>query len=103
MPFLVYSIVMLAVVPFGAKLIPSKPLEDKKSTVSEEKNSDERNFGIEDLEEGETTTNDDDNVFEAGNQPKKRINPFKLVWSLLKNKVCYKIIINMFRIFNDLN
>ena len=90
LPFLVYSIVMLSVVPFGAKLIPNKPLEDKPSNKSDDKNSDEDNMSVGDIENGKAreSTADEDNPFEqASAKTKTSINPFKLVWSLLRNKV----------------
>lgn len=89
MPFLVYSVVMLLCVPFVAKFIPSKPLEDKDFLNKGEKASDDL--------EGQTSKNESE-MKDGEIMPKeetsaqnvtvrRRINPFKLVWRLLKNKV----------------
>lgn len=89
LPFLVYSIIMLLLVPFGAKLIPSKPLEEKGNSKHSDKSSDE------DLEIGEGS----EHIYDKGVTVaeiktenvhatiKRKINPFKLVWTLLSNKV----------------
>jgi hypothetical protein len=89
LPFIVYSGFMLLVVPFAARLIPSKPLEDKNESGFSDKNSDEDAESAEDLEDHHTTSNisvdkKDETVQDSN---KKKVIPLFLVWKLLVNPV----------------
>lgn len=89
LPFIVYSSVMLLAVPFTAKLIPSKPLEDKSEGKYSDKSSDE---DVEIGENGKPISTGTENLSGSATSatlPKIRakINPFKLIWQLLTNKV----------------
>jgi hypothetical protein len=96
LPFVVYSAVMLLWVPFVAKYIPSKPLEDKDFMIQPKKWSDQdievcTSDMISTDEDSQSSLNDETQIDET-DVPKKQINPFKLVWELCKNKVkhlCY--------------
>lgn len=89
LPFVVYSSVMLLAVPFTAKLIPSKPLEDRGDAKYSDKSSDE------DIEIGEedkqhVSTGEDLSTSRTSGSAqhiRRKLNPFKLVWKLLTNKV----------------
>ena len=94
LPFLVYSTIMLLCVPFVAKFIPSKPLEDKDFLNNGEKASDD-DVEMQNSKNQTEMKNGEQEPKEASSTPtvtvRRRINPFKLVWRLLKNKVrpCY--------------
>ena len=80
---------MLLVVPFAARLIPSKPLEDKSESAFSDKNSDEDAESTDDLEEHHTIANIsiDKKDETVQNSNKKRVIPLLLVWKLLVNPV----------------
>lgn len=90
LPFLVYSVIMLLCIPFVARVIPAKPMEDTEPVHKSEKNSDE------DIELGESKNTSgmkslgmkSETVGNFKISKSKRINPFKLIWRLLSNKVC---------------
>lgn len=85
MPFVVYGSVMLLVIPFAAKFIPSRPLEERDIAKYSDKSSDE------DIDIGDDTKDypNIDSSLEEGKpvqitlNTRRRINPFKLVWALL--------------------
>lgn len=92
LPFLTYSVVMLLCVPFVAKFIPSKPLEDKDFLNNADKASDEDLEGQNsknqsDMKDGEIMPKEETSAQTV--TVRRRINPFKLVWRLLKNKVSH--------------
>lgn len=80
---------MLLVAPFGARLIPSKPLEYNTSNKFNDKNSDEDlELGDEHLQyPNNSDTNVTNETVTTSSQDKVKLNPFKLVWLLLMNKV----------------
>lgn len=95
LPFLVYSGVMLLAVPFTAKLIPSRPLEDKGDGKYSDKSSDE-DIEIGEDEKNNASTGEDFSEGQTSGSArivKRKINPFKLVWHLLSNKVILKCLI----------
>lgn len=76
---------MLLITPFAARLIPSRPLEDRDDSAYSDKGSDE-DIDIDDetldypniessLEDGKPS--------QVTLNSRRRINPFKLVWALL--------------------
>jgi hypothetical protein len=88
LPFLCYAVFMLAITPFAARLIPSKPAMAKTMVEQTEKNcEDDVEIKIAD----ETVTDQVKAVAMTTGQPKpikkKGINPFKIVYRLMKNKV----------------
>lgn len=89
LPFLVYSSFMLLVVPFAAKLIPSKPMKDQSESGYSDKNSDEDAESTEDLEDHHTTENIsvDKKVETVPKTKQKKVIPLLLVWKLLVNPV----------------
>lgn len=89
LPFIVYSGFMLLVVPFAARLIPSKPLNDGSGSGFSDKNSDEDAESTEDLEDHHTNANvsiDKKDETVPKSKP-KRVIPLLLVWKLLFNPV----------------
>mmetsp|Transcript_1262 Transcript_1262/g.1409 ORF Transcript_1262/g.1409 Transcript_1262/m.1409 type:complete len:393 (-) Transcript_1262:53-1231(-) len=96
LPFLVYSILMLACSLYVLQFIPNKVLDEADSLPHSEKSSDE------DIEIGEAKNSssaqndemhDQDTVTKPTIIKRKNINPFKLVWRLLKNKIILKCLI----------
>ena len=90
LPFLLYSIIMLLCIPFVAKFIPSKPMEEMEIMKQGEKNSDE------DIEIGEIKNSSSGKKAELDSHEtvtkpttikRRKINPFKYIWRLLSNKV----------------
>eukprot|EP00344_Euplotes_crassus_P005699 CAMPEP_0196995348 /NCGR_PEP_ID=MMETSP1380-20130617/1481_1 /TAXON_ID=5936 /ORGANISM="Euplotes crassus, Strain CT5" /LENGTH=246 /DNA_ID=CAMNT_0042411001 /DNA_START=9 /DNA_END=746 /DNA_ORIENTATION=+ len=81
LPFLVYSVIMLLCIPFVARIIPAKPMEQESNTKNE------RNIDG-DIELGESNHSSGIQTLgmksETGSKFKivnnSRINPFKLVW-----------------------
>lgn len=103
LPFLVYGSVMLLVTPFAARLIPSRPLDDSAAAKYWEKSSDEEtDFG----DDTKDYSNNDISL-EEGNTVKptvnkrKRINPFKLIWALLCNKVSFSLLLSKIGCLNQ--
>ena len=81
LPFVVYSAVMLLCVPFVAKYIPMRPLEDKEFILKNGKCSEE------DTPKEPTDIEQYDISVTPAIKHKRIINPFKLVWKLIKNRV----------------
>lgn len=83
LPFVVYSAVMLLCVPFVAKYIPMRPLEDKEFILKNGKCSeDDTHKDPSDIEHHDVSATP---IIKT----KRIINPFKLVWKLIKNKVSH--------------
>jgi len=89
LPFLVYSIFMLVLVPFGAKLIPDKPAAVKATNNNTNKIcDDDLEIKIEGYDEHNKANVKNDSHIQNSNSTKhRRINPFKIVYRLFKNKV----------------
>jgi len=83
-PFIVYSCIMLLCIPFVARYIPASPIKDLENSNLSEKGSDE------DIEIGEKkrpSFGEEETVTNPITYKKRKINPFKLIWRLLSNKV----------------
>lgn len=99
LPFVVYSSVMLLCVPFVARYIPVNPLEDKDFILQTEKCSDD-DIEMSKKDQNITDKNNNGNENAEAQAPptiktKRKINPFKLVWRLFKNKVRFEYSIRL--------
>jgi len=95
MPFLVYSALMLMLAPFGAKLIPSKPADHKPVNNDETKMNNEDRSLRSDLEQERSSIVIYTPEFQLNANwsiRKRSMNPFKIVYQLLKNQVGFIII-----------
>jgi MFS family permease len=94
LPFLVYSIVMLCVVPFGARLIPSKPaVSESMTNQTDNPNADDIEIQVGKDGDSAKVTASSTEIAAGTSHKVKNINPFKIVWRLLKNRIILKCLI----------
>lgn len=84
LPFFAYAIFMLALVPFSARLIPSKPKEE--TNVGDKLSDEDQEIALKFEQERSNSLNVTGLVNKVVVK-KRHINPIKIIYRLLKNKV----------------
>ena len=79
---------MLVLVPFVARLIPNKA-DDVHQIIDPQKMSDEDIESLGDISNNKTNLGDGQFHKTPDSTENKHINPFKIMYTLLKNKVSY--------------
>lgn len=94
LPYCVYAFFMLCMIPFGVKLIPSRPPAPKlrEPPMGDDENLDAEAMMSGDTHDTELRTLENDEPRPSKNQ-RKKMNPFKLVYHLLKNRTILKCVL----------
>lgn len=84
---------MLVLTPFVAKIIPSQPAEETLLKETTDKANDDIEIQTENRNKSiQNMTPISNSLSQPSSQKKKGINPFKIVWRLMKNKVRHQFL-----------